>query len=114
MLETGLFTIYNEKDYKQYEAKKDMVYLNFDNKDKVAYIFKTTLENNKLNLSQIAMDAIPNIKNKYCVVCGKEFNPANNKQRQCTECKEKYKKEQARLRKQKQRKREKQNMSQIK
>lgn len=81
----------------------DKIYLNFDNQDEVAWVFHTTVENNRLNFSQICKEAMPNLKNKYCSVCGKEFTPNSNSQKQCTECRDKYKKEQARLRKQKQR-----------
>lgn len=93
-------------DYVEYlhiEDEYDWIYKNFDNKDEVIWTFKTTLENNKLNFSKLAKEALPNFKYKYCTVCGELFLPNNNKQKQCTECKEKYKKENARLRKQKQR-----------
>lgn len=90
-------------DYLHIVDESDWVYKNFDNKDEVAWTFHTTVENNRLNFSQICKDAMPNLKNRYCVVCGKEFTPNNNKQKQCTQCKEEHKKEQARLRKAKQR-----------
>lgn len=90
-------------EYLNVVDEADIVYKNFDIQDEVAWVFHTTVENNKLNFSQICREAIPNLKNKYCAVCGKEFTPNNNKQKQCTQCKEEHKKEQARLRKQKQR-----------
>lgn len=98
---------YEKMEYLHIEDEIDKVYLNYDNKDEVAWVFKTTVENNRLNFSRLCKEALPNLKNKYCTVCGKEFTPNNNKQKQCTECKEKYAKENARLRKQRQRKREK-------
>ena len=83
--------------------ENDYIYTNFDNKDEVAYVFKTTLENNKLNLSQVAADAIPDIKDKYCIRCGEKFNPASNRQKYCDKCKKEVNKEQAAERKRKQR-----------
>lgn len=90
-------------DYLHLTDENDWVYKNFDNKDEVAWVFHTTVENNRLNFSQICKDAMPNFKYRYCSVCGELFLPNNNKQKQCTKCKEEHKKEQARLRKQKQR-----------
>lgn len=105
--ETGLFETYKEDGFKNYKEKEDKIYLNYENKDEVAYVFKTTVENNKLNLSQIAKEVIPDINVKYCIHCGKSFVPASNRQKQCSECKKENEREQARLRKQKQREREK-------
>lgn len=90
-------------DYLHIEDECDKIYLNFDNKDEVVWTFHTTVENNRLNFSELCRQAMPNLKKRYCSVCGKEFTPNNNKQKQCTECKEEHKREQARLRKAKQR-----------
>lgn len=90
-------------DYLHLTDESDYVYKNFDNKDEVAWVFHTTVENNRLNFSQICREAMPTLKYRYCSVCGELFLPNNNKQKQCTKCKEEHKREQARLRKQKQR-----------
>ena len=96
-----------QADYLHIEAEDDFIYENFDNQDEVAYEFVTTLQNNRLNLTKLAKEVIPNFKSKYCTVCGKVFEPNSNRQKMCEECKEQTQKEQARLRKQKQRDREK-------
>lgn len=105
--DTGVFDTYKEKAFQKYENKTDKIYLNFDNKDEVAYVFKTTVENNKLNFSELAKEILPNFNMKYCIHCGKAFVPASNRQKQCAECKKENEKEQARIRKQRQRDREK-------
>lgn len=103
----GLFKNKYINQGKQYNIDYDWEYLNFDNKDKVAYTFKTTLENNKLNLTALAKEVIPNYKKKYCYYCECEFTPNSNSQYMCCECKKIIVREQARLRKQRQRQREK-------
>ena len=113
--ETGLFKqVVTNKDEAKYKLKEqaeylhieteaDWYYLNFDNQDEVAYVFKTTLENNRLNLTKLAKEVIPDFKAKYCIHCGAEFYPKSNRQKMCDECKVIVIREQARLRKQKQR-----------
>jgi hypothetical protein len=80
-------------------------YSNFDNKDEIVYTFKTTLENNRLNLTKVAQEAL-DFKLKYCEICGKEIHAHSNRQKMCDECKAEVTKEQARLRKQRQRERQ--------
>lgn len=116
--ETGLFKqVVTNKDEAKYKLKEqaeylhieteaDWYYLNFDNQDEVAYVFKTTLKNNRLNLTKLAKEVIPDFKAKYCIHCGAEFYPKSNRQKMCDECKVIIIREQARLRKQKQRKRD--------
>ncbi len=91
-------------DYLHITDESDKIYTKFDIQDEVVWTFHTTVENNKLNFSELCRQAMPNLlKNRYCSVCGKEFEPTNNRQKQCPDCREEHKKEQARLRKQKQR-----------
>ncbi len=104
--ETGLFSTYVSKKKRAHgvhiEDEVDKIYECFDVKDGgIGYEFITTVENNRLNFSKMCKEAIPNLRNRHCVVCGEEFVPTNNSQRQCLSCKEKYKREQAneRLRK---------------
>jgi hypothetical protein len=87
----------------KHENEVDFVYPNFENKDAEAYKFVTTVENNRLDLSELAREVLTDIADRYCSCCGKAFTPNSNRQRQCDECREKYKTEQARLRKQKSR-----------
>lgn len=118
--ETGLITRVNlekgkaynqfgaeQAEYLHIESEYDFVYEGFDNQDEVAYEFITTKENNRLDLSKLAKEIIPNFKIKYCSICGAEFNPNSNRQQMCEACKEQTQKEQARIRKQRQRDREK-------
>lgn len=93
--------------YRHVEDEFDFRYRNFMNKDKVAYVFQTTLENNRLNLSVLAEQLIPNLKNKYCRECGQEFVPNSNRQCICENCREEVKRIQARERKRKSRNKEK-------
>lgn len=112
ILKTGLFKVYtNAKQVKRKEISSkqfefDYIYLNFDIQDEAGYVFKTTAENNKLNLTQVAKEAL-DLKIKYCSECGKPFLPNSNRQKMCEQCKIEVTREQARLRKQKQRKRQK-------
>ena len=89
------------------ETEFDWIYPNFDNKDEIAYIFKTTLENNRLDLGKLAEEVLPDIREKYCYRCGRAFNPSSNRQKYCEECKQEIKREQAAERKRRQRNREK-------
>lgn len=91
------------REYLHIEDELDYIYPNFDNKDEVAYVFKTTKENNRLNLSELAEQILPNIKEKYCIDCGTEFTPNSNRQCRCEKCAKEHKKMQAKLRKRKQR-----------
>lgn len=81
----------------------DYIYLNYANKDEIAYTFNTTLENNRLNLCQVAEEVIPDLKSRYCSVCGAAYFPNSNKQIYCGDCKEKITAERALFRKRKQR-----------
>lgn len=94
-------------NYMRIEDELDYIYPNFDNKDEIAYVFKTTLENNKLDLDTLAEEIIPNLKNKYCDICGKEFTPKSNRQKHCIKCGITKKKQDAAERKRKQREKEK-------
>lgn len=93
--------------YRHIEDEMDFKYPNFSNKDEVAYVFHTTLENNRLNLSVLADQLIPNLKNKYCRECGQEFVPNSNRQCICEECRKEVKRIQARERKRKSRNKDK-------
>lgn len=115
ILDTGLFKqvvtnkaaarkkLGTQAEYLNIKDEIDYKYLGFANKDKVAFIYKTTKENNRLNLTEVFKEVIPNYKVKYCCECGCEFTPASNRQKMCTDCKAKVIKEQARVRKQRQR-----------
>jgi hypothetical protein len=87
--------------YLNIKAESDYVYTQFENQDEVTYTFVTTVENNRLNLSAVAKEAIPDFKIKYCSVCGKEFEPKSNRQKMCEECKKEITKEQNRARQRK-------------
>ena len=65
----------------------DWVYTGFHTKDDVAYRFVVTIDNNKLNLSELAKKIVPCFKTKYCVRCESEFIPNSNSQKMCPECK---------------------------
>ena len=104
--DTSNFNVYT-RNYMCIENELDHIYPNFDNKDEVAYVFKTTMENNKLNLEKIAEEAIPNLRSKYCDICGKEFTPKSNRQKHCKECGAEKKRQDAAERKRKQREKEK-------
>jgi hypothetical protein len=89
------------------ETEFDWIYPNYDNKDEIAYIFHTTLENNKLNLGEVAEEAMTDIRNRYCPICEKPFTPKSNRQKYCDECRKEVQREQAAERKRRQRAKEK-------
>ena len=95
------------RGWKYQNKKDDWVYKNFDDKDEVAYVFRTTLENNKLNLSKLAKEIVPDYGVKYCVICGEQFTLKSNSQIYCSNCKEDSYRYDAMMRKRRQREREK-------
>lgn len=96
------FTNYDEREG-WYKFKYDWKYLYFDidENDEIVYTFHVTHENNKLNLSSVFKEAMPDYKQKYCAECGKPFEPKSNRSKHCPECRKEVVKEQNRLRQQK-------------
>ena len=76
-----------QKRYLNIRDERDYEYMNFDNKDEIAFSYKVTIDNNKLDLTNIAAEILPNYKVKYCANCGTEFIPTNNRQLVCLDCK---------------------------
>lgn len=96
VLKTDLFRrVLNGK--RNHRQQYDWRYLGFNNKDEVAWTFKTTVENNRLNLTEAFKEAMPDYKVKRCTECGFEFTPNSNRQKMCPDCRKEVEREKNRL-----------------